>query len=226
MDKSVKQQVGELLRRRDFNILLDLCEKDRRFWQEVRFRLYDIDEKLKWPAIETIAKFMKHRWVSGQEEKVRNYVRTLFWSMSDESGGIGWSAPQTIAEIIVNIPELVDPYGGMMIVYSLEEPPLIKGGLWGIGRLGTLIYDAVDFFKDKVLVIFQNDDIEILGLAAWAMGEVSFKPAKPFLEKLRMHSETVQIYVDGDFCEKFLGQWAEEAMNKIENDGENLISNC
>jgi hypothetical protein len=52
MDKSVKEHVGDLLRKRDFDRLLELCERDRRFWQQVRFRLYDIDERLRWSAVE------------------------------------------------------------------------------------------------------------------------------------------------------------------------------
>ena len=47
---------------------------------------------------------MQRWWQSGKHEKVRIYIRTLQWSMSDESGGIGWNYPQTIAEIIVHIP--------------------------------------------------------------------------------------------------------------------------
>jgi hypothetical protein len=217
MDKLTKKQVEDLLRRRDHAVLVDLCEKDRRFWQEVRFRLYDIDERLRWSAIETAAKLMKRWWNSGREEKVRIYIRTLFWSMTDESGGIGWSSPQTIAEIIVNIPELIDPYGSMMIAHSIDEPPLIKGGLWGIGRLSKKITEAVKFFQDKVLAIFDTKDIEALGLLAWAMGEIGFEPAKPFLERLRMRPEPLRIYMNGDFCEKNLDQWVEEAITKIEN---------
>lgn len=216
MDKSVKQQVSELLRSKNQNSLLDLCEKDRRFWQEVRFRLYDIDEGLRWPAIETVSKFMLRLWDSGKNEKVRTYVRTLFWSMTDESGGIGWSSPQTIAEIIVNIPELIDPYGSMMIAYSIEEPSLLKGGLWGIGRLGRRITEAVDFFKEKILVAFRSDDEETLGLATWAMGEVGFIHALPFLKKLQSGNGPVRIYIDGAFCEKNLTQWIQEAITKIE----------
>lgn len=92
---------------------------------------------------------MQYWWQSRQHERVREFIRNLFWSMNDESGGIGWSSPQTIAEIIVNIPEILDPYGSMMIAHSIEEPPFVKGGLWGIGRLGKMIADAVDFFQDK-----------------------------------------------------------------------------
>ncbi len=215
MDRSIKKHVEDLLRKRDFNLLLELCERDRRFWQEVRFRLYDIDERLRWPAIETAAKRMQRIWNSGKEEKVRIYIRTLFWSMTDESGGIGWSSPQTIAEVIVHLPELIDPYGSMMIAYSIEEPPLVKGGLWGIGRLGRRIADSVEFFREKVLAVFQKTDSETLGLAAWAMGETGFFPAIPFLEKLLQREEPVMIYIDGVFCKKPLRKWAGEAIDSI-----------
>lgn len=215
MDKTVKKQAEDLLRKRDFDHLIELCESDRRFWQEVRFRLYEIDESLRWSAIETAARLMKKWWDAGREEKVRRYIRTLFWSMNDESGGIGWSSPQVIAEIVVHIPALIDPYGSMMIAYSIEEPPLIKACLWGIGRLGKSVVEAVDFFQEKILAVFGTDDAEILGLASWAMGEVGFYPAIPFIEKLFSRSEPVAIYIDGDFIERPLGHWVQNALRKI-----------
>jgi hypothetical protein len=215
MNESVKQQVENLLKRRDYNNILDLCEKDRKVWQEVRFRLYDLDERIRWSAIEATGRVMKRWWDAGNEEKVRNYIRILFWSMTDESGGIGWSSPQTIAEIIQNIPQLINPYGSMMIAYTIDEPPLIKGCLWGIGRLGEKIIDSVDFFKEKILGVFQTDDIEILGLAAWAIGEACFKPALPFLEKLKEVKTPVKIYMQGEFQEAPLALWVNSAIAKI-----------
>ena len=218
MDKSIKQQVRDLLEQRDYDRLLELCEKDRHFWKELRFSLYDIDERLRWSAIETVAKFMQRWWQAGKKAKVRDYIRNLFWSIMDESGGIGWSASQTIAEIIVNIPELLDPYGSMMIAHAFEEPPLIKGGLWGIGRMGKLSAEAITFFQDIVLEVFRSEDAETLGLAAWAMGEAGFKPAQPFLERLLERKEQVRIYIKGSFYEKPLGQWAKEAIAKINDE--------
>jgi hypothetical protein len=215
MYESIKKQVREFLEQRDYKCLVDLCEKDRHFWKELKFYLYDIDERVRWPAIEAAARIMKRWWELGKEQKVREYIRNLFWSMNDESGGIGWSAPQTIAEIIVNIPELIDPYGNMMIAHSLEETPLVKGGLWGIGRLGKRLAEGIDFFQGKVLAAFQSEDIETLGLAAWAMGEVNFKPALPFLRALLDRRETVRIYNEGIFHEKTLREWAERALDKI-----------
>ena len=215
MDKTVKQQVRDLLYQRDHDRLVELCEENRKVWTELRFRLFDMDEKIRWSAIEAVAQFMKHLWREGETEKVRVYMRTLFWSLNDESGGIGWSSPQAIAEMIVNIPEFLDPFVSMMIAHTLDEPPLVQGGLWGIGRLGKRAAESVEFFKDLVLAVFQNDDPQTLSLAAWASGEAGFRLAVPFLEKLLKRHEVAKIYFDGDFHEKQLGQWAREALSKL-----------
>jgi hypothetical protein len=220
MDKSIiKREMEDLLRKRDFQCLIELCETNRGYWQELRYRLYDLDEVLRWSAIETVGKLMKKWWDSGNEEKVRIYIRTLFWSLNDESGGIGWSSAQIIAEIIAQIPVLIDPYGSMMIAHCIDEPPLLKACFWGIGRLDGLIRKAVKVFKNEILEAFSTGDIEVLGTAAWAVGEAGFTLAVPFLEKLIFRSEQVTIYIDGIFCEKSLGKWAEEALVKIKTAG-------
>ena len=114
-NKSVKSNVYTLLRERDYDQLIVFCEEDRQAWKTLRDSLYETDENLIWPAIESIAMLMGKWWQAGEGEKVREYIRRLFWALNDESGGLGWNAPQTIAEIIVLIPELVDPYGRMVI---------------------------------------------------------------------------------------------------------------
>ena len=215
MDKEVKNHVKTLLLGRDHDQLIKLSEEDRRYWKEVRFRMYDLDESIRWTAIETAAGVVKHWWESGRKEKVRNYIRTLFWSLNDESGGIGWSSAQTVAEIIVQIPELADPYASMLIAHTLDEPPLVNGGLWGIGRMGTIALDSVIFFKEKVLRTFQSDNEETLGLLSWAMGEVGLKEALPYLRSLQNEDRTVSIYIRGEFVEKTVGTWAADAITKI-----------
>jgi len=211
----IKRGVEELLRKRDFRSLLEMCDTKREYWQEVRYRLYDLDEILRWSAIETAGRLMKKWWDSGNEEKVRIYIRTLFWSLNDESGGIGWSSPQTIAEIIAQNPVLNDPYASMMIAHCIDEPPLLKGCFWGIGRLGGLISNTVKVFKNEILEALNTGDIEVLGTAAWAFGKSGFAFAVPFLQKLIFRGERVTIYVEGNFCEKPIGKWAEEALLKI-----------
>ncbi len=212
-----KQTIKELLLKRDFEQIIFLCNKNVRAFKFLRSCLYDVDSRIYWPAIEAIAKLMQVWWQENKKEKVRKFIRNLFWSMNDESGGIGWNAPQTIAQIIIHIPQLLEPYGSMMVAHAFEEPPLVKGGLWGIGRLGERIKDSVSFFQNEIFSqVLKINEPETLGLFAWAMGEVSFKPALPYLKKLLNRSEKVKIYVQGKFWERRIGEWAKEAVKKIE----------
>ncbi len=213
---SLKIEINELLKGRNFEELINRCDKEKRAWQEVRYRLYSLDEVIRWATIETIGYLMKFWWQDKREEKVRNYIRTLFWSMNDESGGIGWSSPQTVAEIIANIPEIIDPYGSMMIAHCIDEPPLIKGCLWGIGRLGVLITDSVEFFKNQIFKLFNSEDPEIIGLLCWAMGQAKFIPAKSYIKQKFFISDQIKIYIKGNFIIKPVSLWAKEAISKID----------
>ncbi|MFA4836943.1 MAG: DVU0298 family protein [Dehalococcoidia bacterium] len=211
-DKSIPEQVKTALAHRDYVKLLDLCEKDGRCWRALKSAIYEADENIYRPAIEAAAGLMQRWWEQGRREQVKEYVRSLLWSLNDESGGIGWNAPQAIAEIILAIPELEEPYGSMMISSSLSEPPLVKSGLWAIGRLGKRAEKVIEMFQDMIFGVFNNSDTQTIGLAAWAVGEVGFAPALPFLEALVDRKEPVQIYIDGSFCKEPLGFWASEAL--------------
>jgi len=215
VDTSIKQTVDALLLQRDSNELIRLCQTDERYWRALRLYLYKTDENLRWPAIEAVAELMGRWWHEGSRERVYEYVRRLLWLLNGESGAIGWSAPEAIAEIIVRIPELLEPYGHIMISYVLKGQGLLNGSLWAIGRLGKQVKEALCVYQAKVLAAFDSDEPETLALAAWAVGESDFTPAVSYLAMLRDRKEIVRIYIDGHFQEKSLGNWSNEAVAKI-----------
>jgi hypothetical protein len=215
---SIEKQVNRALISRDYQKLGSLDRQDRRVWKLLQSNLYQTDETLRYRSIEAIAVLLRNQWELGRQEKVRDYLRRLIWSISDESGGIGWSAPQAIAEIVVAIPQLEEPFVKIMIDRAFSEPTLIKGGLWGIGRLGRRAGPSVIPFQDMILASFAVDEPETLGLAAWAMGEIKYKPALPNLRKLTSRHERVRIYVPPRFIEKTLGDWAGGAITEIGRD--------
>jgi hypothetical protein len=215
VDTLIKQTVDALLLQGDSNELLRLCQTDERYWHALRLYFYETDENLRWPAIEAVAELMGRWWHESRRERVHEYIRRLLWLLNDESGGMGWSAPETIAETIIRIPELLEPYGHIMISYVLKGQGLLNGSLWAIGCLGKQVKEALYIYQDKVLAAFDSDEPETLALAAWAMGATDFAPAVPRLEMLRDRKEIVRIYIDGHFKEKSLGGWANEAIAKI-----------
>lgn len=198
-------------------MLVDLCEKDRRLWRDLWGNLNEADDSLKWPAIEAVAKVLASWWDAGHKERVREYIRRLTWSFNDEAGQLTWSAPEAIAEIAVTVPDLYKPYADMMIHLASEEPPYVPGVLWGIGRLGPMAKESVESIWDRIVEFFDKGDAKTIGLAAWAMGEATFAPALPHLDALKGRKEPVRIYIEGIFHEKPVGEWAQEAIEEIEN---------
>ena len=74
-------------------------------------------------------------------ETGRNIVRTLMWRLNEESGGVGWGAPEAMGEIFARHKRLAVEFGHILLSYVkkggnyLDFPPLQKGVLYGIGRL-------------------------------------------------------------------------------------------
>jgi len=57
-------------------------------------------------------------------EAARIVMRRYIWSLNDESGGIGWGAPEAMAVGIYHHDGLCDEYLHMLISYMLPDGPL------------------------------------------------------------------------------------------------------
>ena len=66
---------------------------------------------------------------------VRELIRRLLWWMNDESGALLRVAPEILAEILVNVRELVDEYAKLLPRY-LDEEPFGPSARRAIDRLG------------------------------------------------------------------------------------------
>ncbi|MDK9707849.1 MAG: hypothetical protein OEL83_12440 [Desulforhopalus sp.] len=119
------------------------------------------------------------------QESGRIIMRRLLWSLNDESGGIGWGAPEAMAEIMYHIPYLRQEYLHMLISYMredgtepfqdgnyLELPLLQRGLLWGIGRIcqGHRIEMVERRVVDDIAAYLTSPDHHVVGMAAWCLG--------------------------------------------------------
>jgi hypothetical protein len=117
-------------------------------------------------------------------ETARVIMRRFLWSLNDESGGIGWGAPEAMAEIMANDDRLLSEYLHMLISYIredgpelfqdgnfLELPMLQRGVLWGLGRLSAArreVMREAGIGKDLCSYLCSEDG-EVRGLAIWAL---------------------------------------------------------
>ena len=102
---------------------------------------------VKWHAVSCMGATVA-RMAEADLEQARVVMRRFLWSLNDESGGIGWGAPESMAESMCSSHQLALEYHHMLISYMrgdgpevhqdgnfLEHPFLQRGLLWGIGRL-------------------------------------------------------------------------------------------
>ncbi len=200
--KENKKKLKSLVKERNFEEIVRLCNQNIRNFTYLKQLLYDKDEEVGWKAVEAVAHVLRDWWRQGKEDQVRQVIRNFFWSMTDESGGIGWLSAPAVAETVYLIPEIQDPYASMMIHYALEEPPLVKYGLWGIGRLGERIKKEVAFFEKEIFEIFEKGDSELMGYLVWALGQVKYSSACDPVKELtnsKIENFNVKIYWEGEF---------------------------
>lgn len=102
--------------------------------------VYSMDSSVRSKAVGIFGILMS-RLADQSMESARQVMRRLMWSLNDESGGIGWGAPEAMAEAMALHEGLAQEYAHMLLSYVwhegnyLEYLPLRQGALKGIARL-------------------------------------------------------------------------------------------
>ena len=140
--RKIKKKVFNLLSQDDFAEALKEINRlpARKVINPLISFLCSIDEKIERRAAVAIgavtAKLANH-----DIESARVIMRRLTWSLNDESGGIGWGAPEAMAEIMAGNKRLDNEYRKILISYSepgknyLDTEGLQKSVRRGLKRL-------------------------------------------------------------------------------------------
>jgi HEAT-like repeat len=191
--------------------------------------LYTIDETIRWHAISAFG-LVVDRMAGKDMESARVVMRRFLWSLNDESGGIGWGAPEAMAEIMAKNKFIFREYGHMLLSYMredgpepfqdgnyLELPELQRGVVWGVGRLSgiyreTLIQNGV--VADLLPWLCSRDDV-VRGMAVWALGTLRAGSAKAALQKHLSDHALVSLYNDGVIIKTTVSDLACQALGSM-----------
>lgn len=186
-------------------------------------------EMLRWHAVTLFGEVMA-RLADKDMEAARIVMRRFLWSLNDESGGIGWGAPEAMGEAMVHHDRLCEEYLHMLTSYMrpdgplehqdgnyLELPELQRGLLWAIGRLAEhrallLVEKAV---VPLVLSYLSSTDAAVRGLAARALGRLAAVAAVEELKALVVDEREVRLYEDGEVLVTTVRALAAEALARI-----------
>ncbi len=158
-------------------------------------------------------------------EKARVVMRRFIWSLNDESGGIGWGAPEAMAEIMTQSPLVAAEYHNHVLAYIhedhcrpdcyLEHALLRRGAVWGVARLTQVRPELAKAAEPDLLCSLEDCDGTIRGLAAWACGLLALKSALPRLETIAADPSALELFRDRVLTETTVGALAQEAVTRI-----------
>jgi len=209
-----KKEIIRLLKEENFDGLLKLYP-NKKILSILLPLTYNKKDPISWLAIETIGVITKELSASNPEA-VRNFVGRLLWMIRDESGGIGWSAPEILGEIVRNNPMLCSDIATIIASFH-EEEMLRQGVLWAIGRIGTTSTEMVEYAIPRILPYLHSPDPTIRGYTAWALGEIGAAEAINELEKLKNDKDSIVFYENRTLKEKTVGEVATVAIEKLKS---------
>jgi hypothetical protein len=212
---ALRTTVSELLRADDFTAHLAewAIFSPRQVISPLLSFLFSTDEKVKWrtvTAVGIVVAEMAHQDL----EAARTIMRRLMWSLNDESGGIGWGAPEALGEIMARHRQLAEEYHHILLSYirddgnRLEHDVLECGVLWGLGRLAQERPHLLKGSLCHFIPYLRSQNPTQRGLATWALGFLSaVLPFDALAHLLKDHTEMV-IYEKGSQRRHFLSELA------------------
>src|SRR5690554_2588053 len=111
-EKFSRRQIMALLRAADLAALRRL--PPGRLLNPLFSGICSNDEQLKWRAVAAMGQTVA-RLADQDLEAARVVMRRFMWSLNDESGGIGWGAPEAMAEVLAAHAGLADEYGHILV---------------------------------------------------------------------------------------------------------------
>lgn len=158
-------------------------------------------------------------------EAARDVMRRLMWSLNDESGSIGWGAPQALAEIMVNHEGLAEEYAHILTSYmqgggnDLESYFLQRSLLQGLARLAR---DQRQLLREQQACRYLSAhlisvDPAVRGLAAWCAGMLGCEETRKVLNLLLDDPAELALHRHGVWMKCRVGELAGEALARLDS---------
>jgi HEAT repeat protein len=208
--------------------LLELLSCPKRALHGLIASLYSTDPSIRWHAVTGLGLIVSR--IAGESlEEARIVMRRLMWSVNEESGGIGWGAPEAMSEIMARHPGLAREFAPVLRSYIhesesgednyLELAPLRRGAIWGIGRLAEADPMLAAPAAEDLRRCLQDHDGPIRGLACLALGLIGHSPARPEIAALTNDPAALDLYLDKTLGPATVAELARGALARLDDSG-------
>ncbi len=209
----LKDDIINLLKNKDLDAVTRLSSGGKKMLTILISLTYNKKNPVCWRAIEAIG-LLTAKLAKSDPETVRNIVQRLLWMIRDESGGIGWSSPEILGEIVRNSPGIFSDIAPVILSFH-DEQPLCAGVLRAAGRIGKINVETDQYAAAIITPYLKSPDSEVRGYAAWALGELAEPEAVRGLEELEGDNNNFYFYQEGEIKKVTVGEIAAGSLAKI-----------
>ncbi len=177
------------------------------------------DETLKWKAV-TVFGALAARLAGEDIEAARVIIRRLMWNLNDESGGIGWGAPEAMGESLSRHFVLAEEYTPMLISYLREDGNFLeleilqRGTLWAIGRVAQIRPDLALPGVPYMIPFLRASNPELRGHAVLALSLTRDQQALKEIQTLVDDEGVFTVFQDGALGAVSIKEAARKALER------------
>ena len=214
LKKPLKKEVKEALLEGDFDHILDLAGRNKRVFGVLISMAYDKESLTTWRAIEVMGQAVG---VLAERDPgmARDIIHRLLWSVTEESGAIGWSAPEMLAEIVIHGRGRFDDLPPIILSLQ-EEPPFVRGVVWAVGRLAEAGLAPTPGAAGLITACLGHEDPQVRGLAVWSAGELGLTGALPLIRDLKGDDFLFTLYDRHELTSVRIGAMAAQVIDNLQ----------
>ena len=121
-ERALKKEIIRHLKNGDLDTVLSLQKtaSTKRLLNLLVGCFCNDDEKVRWHAVTAVGQVVVN--IANEDlEEGRIVMRRFMWMLNDESGGIGWGAPEAMAEGMALHEVLAEEYAHILVANMREE---------------------------------------------------------------------------------------------------------
>jgi hypothetical protein len=149
--QGIKAAAVAALEANDIETIAKLALQSRKVLSVLVRLAYDKETLVGWRAIVATGR-VASVVIRNDYEFLRETVRKLLWSLTDESGGIGWSAPELLGEIVsADLKRFSDIVPMIAEVFCIEEAVFRPGVLYAFRRIAESDPKIISPYQNLIL---------------------------------------------------------------------------
>jgi hypothetical protein len=226
----MKKFIRHALEVNDLDAVVLLVQKNRKALSLIIRMAYDKETLVGWRAIKAVGR-IANVLVKNEPEFLRIAVRKLLWSLSDESGGIGWAAPELLGEIVHSDPEgFADIIPLIAEVYDIEEQTFRPGVVYALARVAEVSPEIIASYQKIIIRSLVDTNpliriyaLDLIGLLWPVVSDNNLwnmdykKKIENMVNNIKIDKKVAWIYKNNGFIDTEVGEHAYLLADKLKN---------